>query len=44
MGLSTVELADVIFVVEAGQIIEQGDHRALLACQGAYAKLHAQAY
>ena len=42
--LSTVELADVIFVVEAGQIIEQGDHRALLACQGAYAKLHAQAY
>ncbi len=39
--LSTIEGADNIIVMENGNIIEQGDHRALLAQAGSYAKLHA---
>ncbi|KAG8932796.1 hypothetical protein FRC01_012280 [Tulasnella sp. 417] len=34
--LSTIRNADVIYVVEDGQIIEFGDHRSLLARRGRY--------
>ena len=41
---STVQLADRIYVLEDGRIIEEGDHRALLARGGLYAHLfHQQA-
>jgi ATP-binding cassette subfamily B protein len=40
--LSTVVNADVIFVVEAGRIVEHGDHAQLLALGGVYAKLYAE--
>ncbi len=38
--LSTVKAADRIIVLENGQIIEQGDHAALLARGGHYAELY----
>jgi subfamily B ATP-binding cassette protein MsbA len=38
--LSTIESADVILVVEEGQIIESGSHHDLLAADGMYAQLH----
>lgn len=38
--LSTIEGADVILVMDKGQIIEQGSHQELLTRGGAYAKLH----
>jgi len=38
--LSTIENADKIIVMEQGKIIEQGDHKTLLAKDGAYAQLH----
>ena len=38
--LSTVVAADVIFVVEAGRVVESGTHEALLAKGGAYAHLY----
>ena len=44
---STVRHADVILVLDHGNIIEQGDHNSLLAQQGHYARmfqLQAQAY
>ena len=37
--LSTVRHADVICVMDKGQIVEQGDHDALLAQGGLYARL-----
>ncbi len=37
--LSTVKMADRIFVVDQGQIIEQGTHDALMRQQGLYASL-----
>ncbi|MEM1347898.1 MAG: ABC transporter ATP-binding protein, partial [Myxococcota bacterium] len=41
---STVRMADQIAVLSSGQIIEQGDHRALLDLGGKYARLfHLQA-
>ncbi len=38
--LSTIRDADVILVMENGQIVEQGTHSALLAAGGAYARLY----
>jgi len=39
--LSTIRRADEILVLHHGQIRERGDHAALLAMGGLYAKLHA---
>ncbi|KUO06652.1 ABC transporter [Streptomyces caeruleatus] len=38
--LSTVRAADLILVVEAGQIVERGTHDVLLAAGGRYAELY----
>ena len=38
--LSTIRDADVILVMENGQIVEQGSHAELLAAHGAYARLY----
>lgn len=38
--LSTIENADNIIVMDKGKIIEQGDHKSLIAKDGAYAQLH----
>jgi ATP-binding cassette subfamily B protein len=39
--LSTIRDADVILVMESGQIVEQGTHDGLIAAGGAYARLYA---
>jgi subfamily B ATP-binding cassette protein MsbA len=38
--LSTIEHADVIVVMQEGQVVETGTHEELLAKNGAYAQLH----
>ena len=40
--LSTIMAADVILVIDAGQIIERGTHRELVAAGGKYAHLYEQ--
>lgn len=42
--LSTVLAADVIFVVEAGTVVESGKHHELLARGGPYARLYWQQF
>ena len=38
--LSTIRAADQILVVEAGRVVERGDHESLLAAGGRYADLY----
>ncbi len=38
--LSTIRNADIIFVMNEGDIVEQGNHRELLAADGFYASLY----
>lgn len=42
--LSTIRDADVVLVIDDGEIIEQGTHESLLANQGLYADLHQKQY
>lgn len=42
--LSTIESADLIVVMDRGQIVEQGTHQSLLAKGGAYAQLHSMQF
>jgi len=42
--LSTIRDADVILVMEHGQIVEQGNHADLLAAGGPYAALYASQF
>jgi subfamily B ATP-binding cassette protein MsbA len=38
--LSTIENADIILVIDQGQIVERGSHAELIEKNGAYARLH----
>ncbi|CAM2811282.1 lipid A export permease/ATP-binding protein MsbA [Pseudomonas gessardii] len=42
--LSTIEKADLILVMDDGQIVERGTHVELLAKNGYYARLHAKEF
>jgi ATP-binding cassette subfamily B protein len=42
--LSTIRDADLILVMEAGQIVESGTHDELLAAEGAYHRLYASQF
>ena len=39
--LSTAETADLVVVVDAGRIVQQGTHAELIAQPGVYQRLHA---
>jgi ABC-type multidrug transport system fused ATPase/permease subunit len=38
--LSTVSDADVIYFIEDGRVVEHGNHAALIARNGAYARMY----
>lgn len=38
--LSTIEKADIIFVMDNGEMVEQGNHKELIALNGIYTQLH----
>ena len=42
--LSTIIAADVIYVIDHGQIVEQGSHSRLLAAGGLYARLYEEQF
>ena len=42
--LSTIRAADRILVIDDGQVIEEGNHAALLTRQGAYAQLYSRQF
>lgn len=42
--LSTIIAADVIYVIDHGRIVEQGDHSRLLATGGLYARLYEEQF
>ncbi|WP_313085856.1 lipid A export permease/ATP-binding protein MsbA [Pseudomonas sp.] len=42
--LSTIEKADMILVMDQGEIVEQGTHAGLLAQNGYYARLHSKQF
>ncbi|EXI72631.1 MAG TPA: lipid A export permease/ATP-binding protein MsbA [Candidatus Accumulibacter phosphatis] len=42
--LSTIERADLIIVIDQGQIVERGSHAELLAANSYYARLHAKQF
>ncbi|MCK4710443.1 MAG: hypothetical protein KAU21_17650, partial [Gammaproteobacteria bacterium] len=42
--LSTIEPADLIIVMQDGEIVEQGNHRQLIALDGVYGRLHAMQF
>jgi ATP-binding cassette, subfamily B, bacterial MsbA len=42
--LSTIEGADRVVALDAGRLVEQGSHAALLAAGGLYARLHAMQF
>jgi ATP-binding cassette subfamily B protein len=42
--LSTIRAADVIFAMDAGQVVESGTHAELLAAGGVYARLYQEQF
>jgi ATP-binding cassette subfamily B protein len=42
--LSTIRDADLILVMDAGSIVEQGTHDELLAARGAYHRLYSSQF
>ena len=42
--LSTIQQADLILVLDKGEIVEQGTHEELLERHGLYAKLYSQQF